>query len=220
MSNSERPVDSNITTFGDAFVAALPSDLPSRSQVPMQDLRKKTPLVLIILGIAGIMWLLAAVPLLSDAGDGGFALVILAGSGFLLGFIWFTSVRFYAQVLHPWFWQAKAWVAIVPLVGVIGFVLAYTDADLALRVWLCEPSLRRYAVNTVPHYSPTGEWVGLFYVDELAASSGAFALYTDTEGLLNRAGIAYVPPGNQPPPGVRIKRRLYGNWYSFWWRFP
>lgn len=149
----------------------------------------------------------------------GFEVFGLTVVGFLLGVFWFVAVCFYAAVLRPWSWQARSWAAVVPLVGTFGFVLACTDADLALRVWLCEPSLRRYAVNTVPHYSPTGEWVGLFYVDELAASGGAFALYTDREGLFDRAGIAYVPPGNQPPPGVRIKRRLYGNWYSFWWKF-
>jgi hypothetical protein len=141
------------------------------------------------------------------------------GSGALLGIFWFAAVYCYLTELHSW--KAKAWTAVVPFVGGLGFVLACTDADLRLRVWLCESALRRYAAVTPPYrsFSGKGEWVGLFHVDELATSQGAFVLYTSADGLMNRAGIAYIPPGSQPPPGVRIRRHLYGNWYSFWWKF-
>jgi hypothetical protein len=61
--------------------------------------------------------------------------------------------------------------------------------------------------------------VGLFQIDRLDKSPGAFALYTSDYGLFDRAGVAYVPPGSQPPSGVRIIHHLYGDWYRFWWKF-
>jgi hypothetical protein len=192
-------------------------------QAPVPDVVRRTPVVLVALGVAGLVWLLAAVVLFTDAGDGGLLSLALIGSGLLLGALWLASIQILlctqTEQHGPWSRWAWAWALAVPLAGALGFALACTDADLALRVWLCEPSLQRHAATTAPYYSPTGEWVGFFQVEELQTAQGSFALYTGTEGMYNRAGIAYVPPGSEPPPGVRIRSHLYGNWYRFWWKF-
>lgn len=207
-----------ISTANEKFSTAPPvSRPPHTSAESLFDRTNETPPFVSTLGILGLVWLFMAMALLSDAGCSLLSMVALMASGFLLGVLWYVGVLFCWGEIHSW--KAKAWMAVVPLAGMLGFVLAETDADLALRVWLCESSLKHYAVVTRPHDSAASEWVGLFQIKQLDKSKGAFALYTSKDGMMDRAGIAYVPTGSQPPPAVRIKRHLYGNWYSFWWKF-
>jgi hypothetical protein len=165
--------------------------------------------------IAGWLWCLAALPVLSDAGESLLFLALFL-MGMLIGLIWTAySIAVPAVFRNSrlrWLWLS------VPAIGLLGVLLAATHRDLAIRVWLCESQLRDYAEsfrrnpNAAQRFDH--RWVGLFEVDGVSADGDQVMLYTARSGWLDSAGIVYRPDGAQPSFG-RCEH-LFGPWWWFW----
>jgi hypothetical protein len=101
----------------------------------------------------------------------------------------------------------------------VGILLAWNDTGLKIRLALSRPSLEQYIATIPPKASGSfSSWnrVGLFWVDRIREDNGTMLLYTSAMGLMNRTGLAYIPPGGQMPPGKWIAvQPLSGNWYRF-----
>jgi hypothetical protein len=165
------------------------------------------------------VWLLVALPEVTNAA-GTFPLdlclaliwLVLAVAWFILPFVSPGGVR-----SGPW----RRWWLAAGVAGAIGLVFGLTDMGLRARLFLCEAEVAAYVTCVDPgtheHFEPP-ESVGLFRVDETEEYGGAVLLYTQG-GFIDRYGVAYVPPGAGLPPGTRVERHLYGNWYHFKWKF-
>jgi hypothetical protein len=166
--------------------------------------------------VAGGLWLLAAVPFLTNPGD--LAPLLFAAAGLLIGLAW-LCVLLIPPHLPRSAGEACRW-ASVPLAGLLGLA-AVSGPGLMLRVALCERQLTAYVAGVPPG---TGgihppKRVGLFSVDETEEYQGIVLLYTDS-GFLDRFGVAYVPPGKGPPQVFKVRfSHLYGPWYRFRWKF-
>jgi hypothetical protein len=116
---------------------------------------------------------------------------------------------------------ARHWWLTAGVAGCLGLVLAFTDIGLIARVAVCRPSLEAYAARVAPGTSDAlhePRWVGLFRVDGTKEEDGVVVLYT-SHGFLDRYGLVFTPSGKEPPPGVRLGRRLIGPWHTFRWKF-
>lgn len=163
------------------------------------------------------LWLLIAIPFLTDAACNFFAGMALTLFWMLLALAWLAGL-FFASCFSPragYLWLSAA------LAGVLGLLLTFTDLGFQLRVALSERWLTAY-VSAVPLGAKDAlhseRQVGLFGVDGTEESNGVVLLYT-SHSFLDRHGIAYIPVGTVPPPQVRSLKHLFGPWYSFQWHF-
>jgi hypothetical protein len=162
------------------------------------------------------LWLLIAVPFVSEPHHNLFAMLFLGASGFCIGMTWVLYSVTWPQFLSQ---PSRKWWLSIPLAGSLGVALLFSNYGLALRIMLCENSLREY-IATVPPGQPADgkvQWIGLFRVEEVTEYQGAVYFYTGA-GFLDRSGLAYIPPGLLPTPKIRV-HHLYGPWYTFVWRF-
>jgi hypothetical protein len=172
-----------------------------------------------ILAALAWLWLVVALPFITDAACNIFA-------AFVLGFAWMALALSWLCVLFavPFLSRsssARLWWASAGLAGLVGLLLAFSDAGLILRVALSERALNAYVATVPPgtkNYSHPNRLVGLFFVDGTEESNGVVALYTSSD-FLDRHGIIFVPDGATVPEYLRGLRHLYGKWYSFWWHF-
>jgi hypothetical protein len=172
-----------------------------------------------ILALFSWLWLLAAIPFLTDA-TCCFPIALLLGfSWCVLGAAWLclplvNRSAFTSRSWRRWYFAAAS-------TGLFGLMLAFTDMGLIARVTLCEAWLNSYVAD-VP--SGTSEFkhetrvVGLFGVDGTEEHEGVVLLYTST-GFLDRQGLAHAPPGSNAPSWVRLDRHLHGDWFHFVWSF-
>jgi hypothetical protein len=169
------------------------------------------------LAVLAWLWLLLALPFLTDAACNVFAGLFLFGTWLLLAVAWlFVGLVGLPHSLSSRLWWAAA------VAGCLGVGLAFTDAGLLVRVALSQPWLEAYA-RQVPLDSRDTlhepQWVGLFRVDGEENRGGAVFLYT-SYGYLNRYGLAYIPSEQAFHQFSRMRKRpLLGEWHVFEWKF-
>jgi hypothetical protein len=162
------------------------------------------------------VWLLLALPFLTNTSCDLFIGLPLGCIWLLLGAVWLVipfapPTAFYIRA------KRNCWLA-SGFAGLLGLVLAFTDLGLIVRVALSESSLSAYATQVAPR---DGDWgheprlVGLFLVDGESNEEGIVYLYTG-KAFIDRTGLALVPAGGKPSYRVR---HLYGPWYWFYWKF-
>jgi hypothetical protein len=167
------------------------------------------------------LWLVAALPFLTDASCNLFVGFALSGTWLLLAVAWlvmpFSMPAFLLQRAARRRWLAAGFA------GSLGLILAFTDVGLMIRIALCEASLSGYAAQIPPNDGNSlhvPQPVGLFLVNGEENYQGIIFLYTSS-AFINREGVAYVPPSTLPPSQLprRRLRHLYGPWYCFTWKF-
>jgi hypothetical protein len=162
------------------------------------------------------LWLLAALPHLTDAACPLPVGLLLFATWVLLAVSW-LAVGVFSRSRTGRLWWLAAGVA-----GCLGVVLAFTDIGLIARVAVSRPWLDVYARQVTPGTAAAHEprWVGLFLVEQTEEEGGVVFLYT-SRGFINRNGLAYVPQeeGTVRFGGRRINDRLHGFWHSFEWKF-
>jgi hypothetical protein len=161
------------------------------------------------------LWFAVAVVYLTDAACFFMTFFALLGSGMVIGFVWVIFTHLWPRLLSKPI--RRFWLSI-PLAGVLAVILA-TDIGLLLRVSLCDRVLRDHVTSVAPHgvKEEQSRWIGLFQVDETRVYDGGVYLYT-SHSWLNRHGIAHIPVGSKLAPRTNL-RHLYGQWFSFEWRF-
>lgn len=119
--------------------------------------------------------------------------------------------------------RAIAWVG-VPIVGLIGVLLAYSDLDLALRVKLSNAPLTERAQAILS--SGSTDWVtindhiGLFYVRGARAEEDGTVRFTmQYPWIFSETGLIYDPhqqlPAVEPPQ--EEWERISEDWVKFVW---
>lgn len=170
------------------------------------------------LAVFAWLWLLAALPFVTDAACEFIASMLLAVTWMILAFAWLCGL-----LAAPFLFRsasARKWWFSAGLAGILGLLLAFTDVDFMLRVALSERALSAHVASVPPGTQNSihpNRLVGLFLVDGTEESGGAVFLYTSS-GFLDRYGVAYVPDGAIPPSHLSMKH-LFGPWYHFKWRF-
>src|SRR6266550_5211472 len=111
---------------------------------------------------AAWLWLLAGLPFFTNAACNFEALVLLGGTGLLIGIAWLIVTFSWSPPLRSWSWLS------VPFAGLVGVLLLVTDWGFALRVVLSEDALSHYVASVPPGEKSdrTPRRVGLFWVDE------------------------------------------------------
>lgn len=167
--------------------------------------------------LSGI-WLLVAVPFLTDVACDMFVGMALSVVWLVLAVFWLVLPSTSPGMTR----RDMAWWACAANAGCLGLVLAFTDIGLITRIALCESSLIAYASEVASDGGELGHdsrRIGLFWVSGEETYQGAVLLYT-SQAFLNREGIAYLPPGTSEPTQIpRRLRHLYGCWYTCVWRF-
>lgn len=112
----------------------------------------------------------------------------------------------------------KAWCWCSAMVAVIA-LFTFTPAGLAARVWMSSADLEGL-VRSLPSAGEetpaVDRWAGLFRVEKYETSDdGAMAFYTCKSGMMNEAGVLYMPPDSTAPLRVTTSEHLYGPWYRF-----
>jgi len=186
----------------------LEGSLPQNTDV-------KRPPRMGVLGLLAAVWLLVAIPIVTDTGIPGFTALFLLAIGFLLGFIW---LGVFCSNPLPRTRAGIFWTLSLPCAGILSVLLTVGDVGLRVRLALCRPSLERYVTTLPPGTNAFSlhQGVGLFWVGSVEGHQGSVLLYTSGSGLMNSTGLAYYPPNSRLPP-VTIKRltHLSGNWYLF-----
>jgi hypothetical protein len=143
--------------------------------------------------VAAWLWLLAVIPFFSYAACFIFLWFFFIIAGVILGGSWITLTFIQPSLLRrPRVW---CWLS-VPIAGALGVALAFTDRDLALRVALSEPSLKKY-VSEVPvgaDESFESQRIGLFHIHEVREHQGGVYL-TTSQSFIDSHGVAYIPEG-------------------------
>ena len=169
-----------------------------------------------VLSIITALWLVAALPYVTNAACDFWPSILLSGSGFLIGSTWLAL-----SVFARWYFQRPpvVWWLSVPILLSTGIILAWTDEDLALRVAWSEDSLNRTvtAVRNEPDNDWHGRRVGTFWVNRVEEYLGGVYLFT-SQSFIDCEGIARIPPGTPVAHRMRV-RHLYGEWYAFVWHF-
>jgi hypothetical protein len=163
------------------------------------------------------LWLLVVLPFITDAACSWLLWPFLAGSGIVVGVIWFPITAAEPRLLRLrriWWWAS------VPLVGVLAVLLQIGDLGLTARVFLCEAQLNHYIAEVQPGagHDCTARRVGLFSVDKTQIYSNGAVYFFTSQSFLNSHGVAYVPEGVGAASRMSL-RRLYGCWCRFDWRF-
>jgi hypothetical protein len=169
----------------------------------------------LLIGAAWV-WVGLALVYFTDAACPILAFCVLAPAGLLVGTMWTMQTVASPQTLRrplcfPWL--------SVPLIGLFGCLLLFTNWGLAVRVAASEPGLTAEARAALAgnKTSAPGDQVGLFRVEELRVAGGGVYFYTGWD-YMDRVGVAFLPPGSAPAPRIRIQP-LYGPWYRFTWKF-
>jgi hypothetical protein len=105
------------------------------------------------------------------------------------------------------------------VLATIMLVVAISGVGFLARVWLSASYLEQFAKSVPPNSYVSNEdrWLGLFIVVRYESSEdGSVAITTAHSGMMNRAGVLYLPPGTSPPVRIRVKEHLFGPWYRFW----
>ncbi len=115
----------------------------------------------------------------------------------------------------------RQWIAwcIVPMMGLLGVVLIYTQITLQLRFSLSENALTKY-VQRVPSQQEkeswsSGKWVGLYQVRE-TERVGDCVRFATTSACMDTAGFAYFPQGIPPKDGEDYYRHFRGPWWIWY----
>lgn len=185
--------------------------------VPYESMESDSSYGLILAGLSWL-WLLTALPFITDAACNFIAAIVLALTWFALALTWLCGL-FVPYLLRSS--SARLWWSSAGLAGLLGLVLAFSDVGLILRVALSERALNTYVASISPGtQNPIhpNHQVGLFFVDGTEESNGVVALYTSSD-FLDRQGIIFVPDAATPPGHFQSLRHLYGKWYSFWFHF-
>jgi hypothetical protein len=189
------------------------SESPNPSKGPGIPKGKHPSGVRLLALLAGL-WLLVAIPFLTDPACNMFIGVYLTVTLLGLGLGWLCI-----PILFPASLRSRAGLFLYlssacPVI--LGLVLAFTDIGLKVRVAACEPWLTADAANAP--LTPSGVYyeyrlVGLFLVERTEEREGIVFLYTGAS-FLNPQGLAYNPTG-KPWPSSMETHHLYGPWYSF-----
>ena len=168
-----------------------------------------------VVAVLAWLWLLTALPFLTDVSSG-----LLAG--FFLFFAWWMLAIAWFILLMGSFRsrRARCWSLSAALAGSLGLGLAFTDIGLVARVALCRPWLDTYASQVAPGTEESihkPRWVGLFLVDGTEEKEGTVLLYRG--GFINRNGLVCIPPDKRSPSHVRHIQHLFGPWHRFEWKF-
>jgi hypothetical protein len=186
---------------------------------PSVTLVKTSHVRLIILTAIAWLWVIVAIPFLTDTGCHLFIGGPLALTWLGLGFTTFCSLFLMPETFKSL--RGVCWWFLLFVALLVGLSLFYTQIGLKARVRLSEKSLENY-VARVPAgtkaINHADQQVGLFLVDGIEERKGAVLLYTSDEGFLDRNGLAYIPDGVDPPTGVGLQH-LFGPWYWFHWHF-
>jgi hypothetical protein len=174
-----------------------------------------------VLALLAWLWLILALPFVTDASCNMFVGFVLAASWMLLAAIWLIQVFISAAVRGSW--SGRSWWMASGFAIWLGILFAWTDVGLIIRIKFCESSLASYASQVPPEGGQSGhnpQLVGLFLVDGEENREGIVFLYT-SRAFINREGVAYVPEGVTPKERVSRRRlhHLYGPWYWFSWKF-
>jgi hypothetical protein len=163
------------------------------------------------------LWLLIAIPFLTDSACFFPAAIFLLATWVLLAVAWLVAGLTSwsrSRRSQPWWFAAVA--------RCLGVCLTFTDAGLIARVRLSRPWLDAYACEVTPGTASAHEsrWVGLFLVEQTDEEDGVVFLYT-RGGFIDRHGLAYVPDNQQKSLfGIQlIGRPLDGPWHTFEWKF-
>jgi hypothetical protein len=183
---------------------------------------QKGPVAAFILAILAWLWLVLALPFLTDASCPMFVGFALTGTWLVLAVFWFAVGLQFWDGLTSSRATKRGWIA-AGVAGALGVLLAFTHVGFMVRIAMCESALRNYIAQIQPG---DGEFlheprpVGLFRVDGEENYRGVVFLYTSC-AFLNREGIAYMAPEINPEweiPRHRL-RHIYGPWYWFYWKF-
>lgn len=179
------------------------------------------------LGIGGVVWLGGAVVAFSNAEVGLLAFFGLLLAGALLGAVWLVGV-----LLDVWVWLRSGgrlgprlvlrWAG-VPVCGLLGVWLLWTDLDFVLRLKLSEPALVarcRSLLDDPDAHAIDGEWVGLFRVHRAdPGGDGLVRLVTVLPGVFDEGGVYYDPAGviRATDEWPEERARVFGPWARFSW---
>jgi hypothetical protein len=171
-----------------------------------------------LLVVCAMVWLVAALPIVTDAGAAYPVSLFLGAAWWLLAWAWVRlPFRSLAELRsRPWRrWWLTAGAIVVP-----GAVLAMTDLGTVARLYLCEHEVTAYVAGVAPktaEYQHEPRRVGLFRVVGTAESHGIVTVETTT-GFLDRHihGLVYAPQAQgELRSGKLQSRHLYGPWYAF-----
>lgn len=168
----------------------------------------------------GLIWFVLFVPAVTDAGYHGlkfFFLVAPLSAVFLV-----TWIRAFASIVDSRSKrnqrERKYWFSCTFLI-LFGGLLACPKIGFPARFYLSSTALERYA-ESLPRDSWSHEdrgRVGLFRIEGYrTGEDGAAAIFTSTSGMMDSAGLLYLPPGTTIPEGnIEIREHLFGPWYRF-----
>ena len=196
-----------------------------------------------ILAALAWLWLVVALPFITDAACDMFVAIVLGFTWMALALSWLCGLFAVPFIFRsslarlilktfgvtedeivqflPRSSSGRLWWASAGLAGLVGLLLAFSDAGLILRVALSERALNGYVAAVPPgtkNSSHPNRLVGLFFVDGTEESNGVVALYTSSD-FLDRQGIIFVPDGATAPGSFWDLRHLHGKWYRFRWHF-
>jgi hypothetical protein len=174
-----------------------------------------------LLAVFAWIWLLVAIPFLTDAASPFPIGCGLALSWFALAVAWWTMPFVSAGGIFSKPWR-QHWL-LAGIAGALGLCLAFTNIGLIARLYLCDRQLAAYATSFAPGAREVDRddpaIIGLFNVEETEEYQGAVYLYMGW-GFLDRGGLVYFPGIGAPPnPGRISTHHLYGPWHRFRWRF-
>jgi hypothetical protein len=166
-------------------------------------------------------WLIIFLPGLTNVGMG-----FMAEWVFMHACPFFAILWVIATVAMFWDYQlpsraAVCWWLVANAALILVAVLLITHVGVSIRTRISEPWLDEKVAmaNQGVQFSREPCTVGLFQVEEIWVHQGAVYFFTGDYGLLDQAGIAFIPNGADPLGRTRVLRHLYGDWYSFVWRF-
>lgn len=171
--------------------------------------------VCFLVAVTGV-WFLLCLPHVTNAGAGLlWGCLLLPLTLVVIGFWLYCFVRF-ADAEKRDRRVAMIWGGCTAA-GLVIVLCTFTPVGLAARVWLSSGSLEHLARDLTQAEGvakPVNHIVGIFYVRKYETTTdGAVAFYTCDSGLMNSAGILYLPPGSTPPSSMSVEEHLYGPWY-------
>lgn len=111
-----------------------------------------------------------------------------------------------------------------PLVGLAGLWLAWTDADLLLRIRLSEPALTTRAQQLLDSEKTEpqqiDEWIGLFHVKSAQVNEdGTVKLTMQWPGIFTETGMIYDPNRivSETAQWPEDRHRLSQSWLKYIW---
>jgi hypothetical protein len=168
-----------------------------------------------------LLWLVAVIVTLSDAGVPFPVWMLLAGS-FILLTVWWGLRGVILFIRPPDGTSRLSWLR-GPAMLLLGLLVANTGWLLSVRLAASASALRRCApeLQAIPsnvlHSHP--RWVGLFRVHEFSQFGDELRFLTNECGLADTCGVVYSPAGRPQRRGEDSFTHLYGpwwHWYQSW----